>query len=417
MRKVEGRESVRGGWKRWKRRDRVGESEMESVATTPLFCSYDTALQPERNSQKMVADKYDKLEPELKQELKSIAQQIVAPGKGILAADESTTTIGKRLKDINVENTEDNRRAYRQLLFTSAKENIGQHISGVILFHETLYQKADDGTPFVELLKQRGILPGIKVDKGVVPLFGTEDECTTQGLDDLQARCVQYKKDGCQFAKWRCVLKIKKDTPSKLAILENANVLARYASICQSARIVPIVEPEILPDGDHDLARCQQVTEEVLSAVYKALADHHVYLEGTLLKPNMVTPGQSCPKKATPQEIAAATVTALLRTVPPAVPGITFLSGGQSEEEASVNLDAINKFPANKPWALTFSYGRALQASVLRAWGGKKEQVAAGQEELLKRAKANGESALGKYAGGVMGAAGDAALFVANHAY
>ena len=265
-------------------------------------------------------------------------------------------------------------------------------------------------------MKQRGILPGIKVDTGVVPLFGTDDECTTQGLDGLQARCIQYKKDGCQFAKWRCVLKIKKDCPSKLAILENANVLARYASICQSARIVPIVEPEILPDGDHDLARCQQVTEEVLAAVYKALSDHHVYLEGTLLKPNMVTPGQSCPKKASPQEIAAATVTALLRTVPPAVPGITFLSGGQSEEEASVNLDAINKFPANKPWALTFSYGRALQASVLRAWGGKKEQIAAGQEELLKRAKANSESALGKYAGGVAGAAGNAALFVANHA-
>ncbi|XP_011060774.1 PREDICTED: fructose-bisphosphate aldolase isoform X2 [Acromyrmex echinatior] len=335
----------------------------------------------------MVAEKYNKLEPELKEELRTIAQQIVTPGRGILAADESTTTIGKRLQDIKVENTEENRKAYRQLLFTTAKDVIGQHISGVILFHETLYQKADDGTPFVELLKQRNIIPGIKVDTGVVPLFGTNDECTTQGLDDLQARCIQYKKDGCHFAKWRCVLKITKDTPSKLAIMENANVLARYASICQSARIVPIVEPEILPDGDHDLARCQQVTEEVLAAVYKALSDHHVYLEGTLLKPNMVTPGQNCPTKATPQEIGAATVTALLRTVPPAVPGITFLSGGQSEEEASVNLDAINKYPAKKPWALTFSYGRALQASVLRAWQGKIDKVAAGQEELLKRAK------------------------------
>ncbi|XP_012287968.1 fructose-bisphosphate aldolase isoform X2 [Orussus abietinus] len=364
-----------------------------------------------------MTETYLKADPELKAELKSIAEAIVAPGKGILAADESTATMGKRLKDISVENAEDNRRAYRQLLFTAPKDTIGQYISGVILFHETLYQKAEDGTPFVELLKQRNIIPGIKVDKGVVPLFGTDDECTTQGLDDLQARCVQYKKDGCHFAKWRCVLKIKKDCPSKLAILENANVLARYASICQSARIVPIVEPEILPDGDHDLARCQQVTEEVLAAVYKALADHHVYLEGTLLKPNMVTPGQSCPKKAAPQEIAAATVTALSRTVPPAVTGVTFLSGGQSEEEASVNLDAINKFPGKKPWALTFSYGRALQASVLRAWGGKADQIGAGQEELLKRAKANSEAALGKYAGGVAGAAGDAALFVANHAY
>ncbi|XP_047353548.1 fructose-bisphosphate aldolase-like isoform X1 [Vespa velutina] len=367
---------------------------------------------------KMVAEKYDKLEPELKEELKRLAEQIVAPGKGILAADESTATIGKRLKDINVENNENNRRAYRQLLFTAAKDVIGQHISGVILFHETLYQKADDGTPFVELLKQRGILPGIKVDKGVVPLFGTNDECTTQGLDDLQARCIQYKKDGCHFAKWRCVLKIKNDTPSKLAILENANVLARYASICQSARIVPIVEPEILPDGDHDLARCQQVTEEVLSAVYKALADHHVYLEGTLLKPNMVTPGQSCPTKATPQQIAGATVTALLRTVPPAVPGITFLSGGQSEEEASVNLDAINKFPVKKPWALTFSYGRALQASVLRAWAGKNDQVSAGQNELIKRAKANGAACQGKYvAGSISSKAGDTSLYIKSHVY
>ncbi|XP_033218044.1 fructose-bisphosphate aldolase-like isoform X2 [Belonocnema kinseyi] len=365
----------------------------------------------------MAKEVYATAEPELKKELSQIAQQIVAPGRGILAADESTATIGKRFTDINVENTEENRKAYRQLLFTAPKDVISQHVSGVILFHETLYQKADDGTPFVKLLQERNILPGIKVDKGVVPLFGTQDECTTQGLDDLQARCVQYKKDGCHFAKWRCVLKITKDTPSKLAILENANVLARYASICQSARIVPIVEPEILPDGDHDLARCQQVTEEVLAAVYKALSDHKVYLEGTLLKPNMVTPGQSCPKRAKPEEIAAATVTALLRTVPPAVPGITFLSGGQSEEEASVNLDAINKYPLKKPWALTFSYGRALQASVLRAWAGKKDQIGAAQDELIKRAKANSESALGKYAGGVTGAAGDAALFVANHAY
>lgn len=366
----------------------------------------------------MSAEKYAKAEPELKAELRKIAEAIVAPGKGILAADESTTTIGKRLQDINVENNEANRKAYRQLLFTTAKDVITNHISGVILFHETLYQSADDGKPFKELLKERNIIPGIKVDKGVVPLFGTDDECTTQGLDDLQARCIQYKKDGCHFAKWRCVLKIKGKThPSRLAILENANVLARYASICQSARIVPIVEPEILPDGDHDLARCQEVTEEVLAAVYKALNDHHVYLEGTLLKPNMVTPGQSCPKRASAAEIAVATVTALQRTVPPAVPGITFLSGGQSEEEASVNLDAINKVPGKKPWALTFSYGRALQASVLRAWGGKPDQIGAAQDELIKRAKANSESALGKYAGGVAGAAGDAALFVANHAY
>ncbi|KAF2879361.1 hypothetical protein ILUMI_26808 [Ignelater luminosus] len=354
--------------------------------------------------------------PALQDELRQIANAIVAPGKGILAADESVGTMGKRLANIGLENNEENRRKYRQLLFTADKA-VAQHISAVILFHETLYQKADNGTPFVELLKQTGIIPGIKVDTGVVPLFGSEDECTTQGLDDLGKRCIQYKKDGCQFAKWRCVLKINKNTPSYQAILENANVLARYASICQASGLVPIVEPEILIDGDHDIERCQKVTETVLAAVYKALNDHHVYLEGTLLKPNMVTQGQSHSKKCSPQEIAAATVTALSRTVPAAVPGITFLSGGQSEEEASVNLDAINKYQGKKPWALSFSYGRALQASVLRAWGGKDANVAAGQAELLKRAKVNGEAALGKYIGGAQGQAGDQCLFVKNHAY
>ncbi|XP_017849087.1 fructose-bisphosphate aldolase isoform X1 [Drosophila busckii] len=353
---------------------------------------------------------------ELQEELKSIAQAIVAPGKGILAADESVSTMGKRLKDIGVENTDDNRRAYRQLLFTT-DDKLAENISGVILFHETLYQKADDGTPFVQLLKKKGIIPGIKVDSGVVPLMGSEDETTTQGLDNLAARCAQYKKDGCDFAKWRCVLKIGKNTPSYQSILENANVLARYASICQSERIVPIVEPEVLPDGDHDLDRAQKVTETVLAAVYKALNDHHVYLEGTLLKPNMVTAGQSA-KKNTPEEIGLATVQALRRTVPSAVPGITFLSGGQSEEEATVNLSAINKVALLKPWALTFSYGRALQASVLKAWGGKKENVAAGQAELLKRARANSEATYGCYEpGSVQGAAGGTGQFVKDHRY
>ncbi|CAG0920697.1 unnamed protein product [Notodromas monacha] len=355
--------------------------------------------------------------PEIQAELKQIAEAIVAPGKGILAADESTATCGKRFSGIGVENTEENRRLYRQLLFT-ADDAVTQNISGVILYHETLYQKTDDGTPFVEVLKKKNIIPGIKVDKGVVPLLGSEDECTTQGLDDLQQRCAQYKKDGCQFAKWRCVLKISKNTPSYQAILENANVLARYASICQSERIVPIVEPEVLPDGDHDVDRAQKVTETVLAAVYKALNDHHVYLEGTLLKPNMVTSGQSCPKKSTFLDNARATVLALSRTVPPAVTGVTFLSGGQSEEEATVNLNAINTIPLRKPWALTFSYGRALQASVLKAWGGKKENVPAAQQELIKRAKANGDAAQGKYAAGsCAGAAAGEGLFIKNHAY
>lgn len=356
-------------------------------------------------------------DPALQDELRKIANAIVAPGKGILAADESVSTMGKRLADIGVENTDENRRKYRQLLFTTCP-TIGDFISGVILFHETLYQKADDGTPFPELLKQRGIIPGIKVDTGVVPLFGSNDECTTQGLDELGKRCAQYKKDGCHFAKWRCVLKIKDHTPSLQALQENANVLARYASICQANRIVPIVEPEVLPDGDHDLERSQKVTETVLAFVYKALADHNVFLEGTLLKPNMVTAGQSHAVKFSPEDVGKATVTALQRTVPAAVPGITFLSGGQSEEEASVNLNAINQYPGKKTWALTFSYGRALQASVLRAWGGKDENVKAGQDELLKRAKANSEASLGKYAAGsIQGKAGDAGLFVKNHAY
>lgn len=349
--------------------------------------------------------------------LRNIAEAIVAPGKGILAADESTATMGKRLANIGVENSEENRRLYRQLLFTSDKE-METYISGVILFHETLFQKTDDGTNFVTLLQNRGIIPGIKVDKGVVNLMGTEEETTTQGLDDLHTRCQEYYKMGCRFAKWRCVLKIRANTPSPLSILENANVLARYATECQKAGIVPIVEPEILPDGDHDLERCQKVTEKVLAAVYKALSDHHVYLEGTLLKPNMVTPGQSCSKKYTPQDIAKATVTALQRTVPAAVPGITFLSGGQSEEEASINLDALNKYPGKKPWALTFSYGRALQASALKAWCGKNDNIKAGQQEFLKRAKANGLACQGKYvAGSIESLASKSSNFVPTHSY
>uniref|UniRef100_A0A3Q2QNJ4 Fructose-bisphosphate aldolase n=1 Tax=Fundulus heteroclitus TaxID=8078 RepID=A0A3Q2QNJ4_FUNHE len=344
---------------------------------------------------------YPFLTPEQKKELNDIAHKIVATGKGILAADESTGSVAKRFQSINAENTEENRRLYRQLLFT-ADDRIVPCIGGVILFHETMYQKTDDGKTFPQYLKERGMVVGIKVDKGVVPLAGTNGETTTQGLDGLYERCV---------------LKITPTTPSKLAIMENANVLARYASICQMHGIVPIVEPEILPDGDHDLKRCQYITEKVLAAVYKALSDHHVYLEGTLLKPNMVTPGHSCSHKYSNQEIAMATVTALRRTVPPAVPGITFLSGGQSEEEASVNLNAMNQCPLHRPWALTFSYGRALQASALKAWGGKKENGKACQEEFIKRALANNLACQGKYVSSGSSAAGGESLFVANHAY
>ncbi|TGZ65940.1 hypothetical protein CRM22_005628 [Opisthorchis felineus] len=349
-------------------------------------------------------------------ELRDIANAIVAPGKGILAADESVPTLGKRLKTINVENSEENRRAYRQLLF-SADPVLAKNISGVILYHETLYQKTDDGTPLVRLLQDRGIIPGIKVDKGVVNLPGTPEECTTQGLDGLSDRCAQYKKDGCHFAKWRCVLKISERTPSYLAMKENANVLARYAVICQQNGIVPIVEPEVLQDGNHDLYTAQRVTEEVLSFTYKALQDHHVYLEGTLLKPNMVTAGQSHSHKYSVEQNAVATVQALQRTVPPAVPGIVFLSGGMSEVEATQNLNAINVVPGRKPWALTFSFGRALQASVIQMWDGKKANVVSAQQELLKLAQANGAAALGKFEGNLQTAAGGQSLFAANHAY
>ncbi|CAJ0934237.1 unnamed protein product, partial [Ranitomeya imitator] len=343
-----------------------------------------------------MAHQFAALTPEQKKELSEIAQRIVKGGCGILAADESTGTMGSRLKRINVENTEENRRLFRNILFTSDAK-LNDSIGGVILFHETLYQKSNSGVPFPKLLKDLGIVVGIKVDKGTAVLAGTDGETTTQGLDGLGERCAQYKKDGADFAKWRCVLKITDHAPSSLAIYENANVLARYASICQQNGLVPIVEPEILSDGSHDLQRCQYETEKVLSAVYAALIQHHVYLEGTLLKPNMVTGGQSCPQKFTPEQVAMATVTALRRTVPAAVPGICFLSGGQSEEEASLNLNAMNRCNLLRPWRVSFSYGRALQASALSAWLGKVENEKASQEAFLKRAKINGLASLGKY--------------------
>ncbi|CAJ0599299.1 unnamed protein product [Cylicocyclus nassatus] len=358
------------------------------------------------------------LTKEKEDELRGIANAIVTPGKGLLAADESTGSMEKRLKSIGVENTEENRRKYRQLLFTG-NPDLGKHISGVIMFHETFYQKADDGTRFVDVLKKQGIIPGIKVDKGVVPMAGTVGEGTTQGLDDLNARCAQYKKDGAQFAKWRCVHKISTTTPSHMALVEIAEVLARYASICQQNGLVPIVEPEILPDGEHDIHRCQKITETVLSYCYRALNDHHVYLEGTLLKPNMVTAGQGFKgKKPTPEEVGKATVTALQRSVPAAVPGVVFLSGGQSEEEATLNLNAMNKVEGKRPWALTFSYGRALQASTLAKWAGKDENIKAAQAVLLQRAQANSLASVGKYTGNPNAdAAASKSLFIANHAY
>lgn len=351
-------------------------------------------------------------------ELVENARAICVEGKGILAADESTGTIGQRFSKIDVENNEDNRRKYRQLLFKT--EGIEQYISGVILFEETLYQKADDGTPFVDILKSKGILPGIKVDKGIKPLAGTNGECVTQGIDDLDARCAKYYQQGARFAKWRAVLHIKDTigaTPSKVAIDENAQTLARYASICQSNGLVPIVEPEVLMDGDFSIEVAAAMTERVIAACYKALSDHHVMLEGTLLKPNMCRSGSDAASQASMTEVAMATVRVLQHTVPCAVPGITFLSGGMSEEDASIALNYINQTPGPRPWSLTFSYGRALQQSCLKSWMGKDENVPAAQETLLKRAQANSLANRGQYGGGIGGAAANTSTFVKNYVY
>jgi fructose-bisphosphate aldolase class I len=338
-------------------------------------------------------------------ELVATANAIARRGHGILAADESTGTIGKRFEKIKLENNETNRRDYRELLFTA--ENWSQYCSGVILYEETLYQKAADGTPFVDILKKHGVIPGIKVDKGLVVISGTDGETATIGLDGLGARCAEYYKAGARFAKWRAALKISPKTgcPSELAIAENAHGLARYASICQENGLVPIVEPEVLMDGDHSLADCVAATERVLSVVVKHLHDHKVFLEGILLKPNMVTPGhESAEYKTTPPEVVAkATVTVLQRHLPPAVPGVMFLSGGQSEEEASRNLNAMNQLDTKIPWSLSFSYGRALQATAISTWAGKKENVKAAQDAFVQRAKANSEAQWGKYAGSTTG--------------
>lgn len=281
-----------------------------------------------------------------------------------------------------------------------------------------MYQKSDDGTPFVDLMKAQGIIPGIKVDKGVVELYGTDGETVTQGITDLGKRCAEYYKAGARFAKWRGVLSISDSgCPSELAVRENCDRLARYAAICQAHGLVPIVEPEILMDGTHSIERAAEVTQRVLAYQYKALADHHVALEATLLKPNMVRSGQSAAVQATPEQIAMATVRVLQHTVPVAVPGITFLSGGMSEEGATVALNEINKLAAKKPWSLTFSFGRALQGSCLAAWLGKPENVEAAQRVLLVRASANGAAQQGKYAGEAASEEAGKSLFQANYSY
>ena len=335
------------------------------------------------------ADKFvEYLPPKQGVELCAIARALVKPGKGILAADETVEAMDKLFESVRVPNTEENRRQYRQALFT-ANEELADSISGVIMFHETFYQADGDGKPFVEILSEAGIVPGIQADTGRVPLAGTLEELTTEGLDDLAQRFQAYKSAGAFFAKWRCSLRVSEDTPTYLAMETNANVLARFAAICQQNGLVPVVELEILPDGDHDLSTAQRATEEALAFLYKALSDHHVLVEGTLLTTSVVRAGQGCKTKYKSREVAVATIEALSRSVPPAVPGIGLLSGSQSEREATANLESINRRSASLPWALTFCFGRALQTSALARWAENPEDASLAQEELLRRAQAN----------------------------
>ncbi len=326
--------------------------------------------------------------------LHETARALVADGKGILAADESTGTIKKRFDSIGVESTEENRRAYRQMLFTT--EGAEEHVSGVILFDETIRQASDDGTPFPELLASRGIVPGIKVDTGAKPLALSEGETVTEGLDGLRERLEEYRALGARFAKWRATYSIGDGRPSEYCIWVNAHALARYAALCQEAGLVPIVEPEVLQDGEHTLEESSKATGRVLQAVYTELHDQRVDLRGTLLKPNMVLTGYEAEERAGIDGVADATLECLYRHVPAAVPGIVFLSGGQSDEDATAHLNAMNRRGPH-PWQLSFSYGRALQAPALRAWAGSDDNLEAGQQAYLHRARLNGAARTGSY--------------------
>ena len=327
-------------------------------------------------------------------ELNKVAQAMTAPGKGILAADESSGTIKKRFDVIGVESTEDSRRDYREMLFRSAEGM--KHISGVILYDETIWQKAKDGTPLVEIIKKSGALPGIKVDEGIKPLPFCPGEVVTTGLDKLADRLPKYYEQGARFAKWRAVIDIGDGMPSYDCLHANAHALARYAALCQAAQIVPIVEPEVLMDGGHDIDRCVAVSTWMLKETFQELFYNKVALEGMVLKPNMAVPGKKSGKKATVEEVAEKTVKMLKQCVPGAVPGIAFLSGGQSDEEATAHLDAMNKI-GDLPWQLTFSYGRALQHAPQTTWAGKSENVAAAQRAFSHRARMNSLAALGQW--------------------
>ncbi len=326
-------------------------------------------------------------------DLNETARALVAPGKGILAADESTGTITKRFDSLGIESTEENRRAYRDMLFTT--DGAADHISGVILYDETIRQSAADGTPFPKLLERQGIIPGIKVDLGAKPLAGAPGETITEGLDGLRERIAEYRELGARFAKWRAVITIGEDTPSEYCIWTNAHALARYGALTQEQGLVPIVEPEVLMDGDHTIERSFEVTSRTLHAVFTELRDQRVTFEDMLLKPNMVLSGYECPEQSGVQEVSELTIKCFRRHVPAAVPGIVFLSGGQSDEDATLRLNAMNAMGPH-PWELSFSYGRALQAPALKAWG-ETSSLAAGQEAYLHRAKMNGLARSGSY--------------------
>lgn len=329
------------------------------------------------------------------EQLEEIARAMVAPGKGIIAIDESNNTIRKRFDAVGVECTEENRRAYREMLLTTP--GLGEHISGAILYDETIRQKTRDGVPFTQVMMKNGIIPGIKVDKGTFPLAGCPGEVVTEGLDGLRDRLKEYYALGARFAKWRAVINIGDDIPTGTCIEANSHALARYASLCQENGLVPMVEPEVLMDGSHDIETCYEVTEVVLRSLFGALYDFNVMLEGTILKASMVLPGKDCAEQASVEEVAAATVRCLKASVPALLPGIVFLSGGQSDEDATAHLDAMNRMGPH-PWPLSFSYGRAMQSAALKLWAKDMAgNYAAAQKTVAQRAKENGLAALGKW--------------------
>jgi fructose-bisphosphate aldolase, class I len=328
-------------------------------------------------------------------ELTRVASAMVVRGKGILAADESTGTITKRFASIKLESTEEHRRAYREMLFTTP--GAAESVSAAILYDETIRQKTRDGIPFPQYLMAQGIMPGIKVDTGAKPLAGFAGETITEGLDGLRERLIEYHKLGALFAKWRAVIDIGEGIPTAFAIAANAHALARYAALCQENGLVPIVEPEVLMDGAHSIERCEQVTDQVLDTVFGELFAHRILLEGMVLKPNMVISGKKAVHRAGPEVVAETTLRMLKRHVPPAVPGIAFLSGGQSPHDATLHLALMNRIGGTLPWSLTFSYGRALQDTALKAWGGATANFTAGQKEYAKRARLNGLATLGRY--------------------